>query len=190
MRFALGMKEFSFVGAFPTADNLSDTTDDTVMKSLRDVTSRYTVLLWALETWTLWESPLQQCFENKGHLSSLHSFSVQGLHRGLRWTRHCEVCSTGNVLRSWPSSCEHPQLCCGFKGGILSTTDLSKFPSPFFTVPCLRKPAWIVVSSGCLQFSSRGAVSCFSHKETSISQISIQLETAFSVTSGVWDGGI
>lgn len=45
MRFALGMKEFSFVGTFPTADNLSDTTDDTVMKSLRDVTSRYTVLL-------------------------------------------------------------------------------------------------------------------------------------------------
>ena len=45
MRFALGMKEFSFVGAFPTADNISDTTDDAVMNPLRDVMSRYTVVL-------------------------------------------------------------------------------------------------------------------------------------------------
>lgn len=184
MRFSLGMKEFSFVGAIPTADNLSDTTDDTVMNSLRDVMSRYTVILGALETWTLWGSPLQQCIENKGHLSSLYSFSVQELHReGLQWARHCEICFTGYVLRIWPSSCKHPHPCFVLKGGMLSTTDLLQFPSHFFTVLCLLKPAQIMVSSGCLQFSSSRSVSCFSHKEMSISQISIQLEIAFSATS-------
>lgn len=35
------------------ADNLTDTTDDIIMSSLRDVTSKYTVILGALETWTL-----------------------------------------------------------------------------------------------------------------------------------------